>query len=384
MNDVYCSAKFTELQVHISSRLLYNCCKAYPERINLDWLERNPGKLFYTPTMVQDRTEMLAGKKCKSCDWGCYKYEEQGLSSARTEVKNKGRISNTEGSLIDLQIALSTDCNLTCAYCSAEWSTSWSKDLKENGRYNIKEIDNDHYNNWTNLWSKMKQKDRSTDSKFFHLMLREIELSKNIQTLSILGGEPLLNNNLISFLDRVPDKKVRITSGLGVSVSRLEKILKQVKDKNVEFIISAESTERNFEFIRYGSSWKDFLRKIDMIKNNGNPMTFMSTINNLSIFDIKSFYELMSQHYRVIFNSVTSRPLLQANVLDDRSKENFIRSLGEKTNNEFYKKIIDILKVPYEEKERKNLSIFLKEFALRRKLSLDIFPDHFLKWLEII
>ena len=382
MNDVYCSAKFTELQVHISSRLLYNCCKAYPERIN--WLERNPGKLFYTPTMVQDRTEMLAGKKCKSCDWGCYKYEEQGLSSARTEVKNKGRISNTEGSLIDLQIALSTDCNLTCAYCSAEWSTSWSKDLKENGRYNIKEIDNDHYNNWTNLWSKMKQKDRSTDSKFFHLMLREIELSKNIQTLSILGGEPLLNNNLISFLDRVPDKKVRITSGLGVSVSRLEKILKQVKDKNVEFIISAESTERNFEFIRYGSSWKDFLRKIDMIKNNGNPMTFMSTINNLSIFDIKSFYELMSQHYRVIFNSVTSRPLLQANVLDDRSKENFIRSLGEKTNNEFYKKIIDILKVPYEEKERKNLSIFLKEFALRRKLSLDIFPDHFLKWLEII
>ena len=121
-----------------------------------------------------------------------------------------------------------------------------------------------------------------------------------------------------------------------------------------------------------------------MIKNNGNPMTFMSTINNLSIFDIKSFYELMSQHYRVIFNSVTSRPLLQANVLDDRSKENFIRSLGEKTNNEFYKKIIDILKVPYEEKERKNLSIFLKEFALRRKLSLDIFPDHFLKWLEII
>ena len=384
MNDVYCSAKFTELQVHISSRLLYNCCKAYPERINLDWLERNPGKLFYTPTMVQDRTEMLAGKKCKSCDWGCYKYEEQGLSSARTEVKNKGRISNTEGSLIDLQIALSTDCNLTCAYCSAEWSTSWSKDLKENGRYNIKEIDNDHYNNWTNLWSKMKQKDRSTDSKFFHLMLREIELSKNIQTLSILGGEPLLNNNLISFLDRVPDKKVRITSGLGVSVSRLEKILKQVKDKNVEFIISAESTERNFEFIRYGSSWKDFLRKIDMIKNNSNPMTFMSTINNLSIFDIKSFYELMSQHYRVIFNSVTSRPLLQANVLDDRSKENFIRSLGEKTNNEFYKKIIDILKVPYEEKERKNLSIFLKEFALRRKLSLDIFPDHFLKWLEII
>jgi MoaA/NifB/PqqE/SkfB family radical SAM enzyme len=384
MNDVYCSAKFAELQVHISSRLLYNCCKAYPERIDLDWLENNPGKLFHTPTMVQDRTEMLAGKKCKSCDWGCYKYEEQGLLSARTEIKNNGYINNTEGSLIDLQIALSTDCNLTCAYCSAEWSTSWSTDLKENGRYNIKEIDDDHYNTRVALWSKMKQKNRSTDSKFFHLVLREIELSKTIKRLAILGGEPLLNNNLISLLDRVTDKKVSITSGLGVSIPRLEKILKQIKDKNIDFIISAESTGKYFEFIRYGSEWKDFLRKTDMIKNNGNPIRFITTINNLSIFDIKSFYELMNQHHYITFNSVTNRPFLQANVLDDLSKKHFIESIGEDTNNEYYKKIIDILKIPYEEKERKNLSIFLKEFARRRSLSLDIFPNHFLKWLEII
>ena len=52
--DYYCSAKFTELQVHVQSRLLYNCCKAYPERVNLDWLEENPGRLFHTDTMVED------------------------------------------------------------------------------------------------------------------------------------------------------------------------------------------------------------------------------------------------------------------------------------------------------------------------------------------
>lgn len=383
MNDVYCSSKFTELQVHIPSRLLYNCCKAYPERIDLDWLERNPGKLFHTPTMVQDRTEMVAGKRCKSCDWGCYKYEDQGLSSARTEAKHKGRINNTDGSLIDLQIALSTDCNLTCAYCSPEWSTSWSTDLKENGRYNVKEIDQTH-TNFVDLWSKMKQKDRSTDSKFFHLVLREIELSQTLKRISILGGEPLLNNNLIGLLDRAPDKNFRIISGLGVSVLRLEKILKKTKDKNVEFHISAESTGKYFEFIRYGSNWKDFLKKIDMIKDNGNRIYFITTINNLAIFDIKSFYELMNQQHYITFNSVTDRPFLQANVLDDLSKKHFIESVGEHTNNEYYKKIIDILKVPCKEEERKNLSIFLKEFARRRSLSLDIFPNHFLKWLEII
>ena len=93
MNDVYCSTKFTDLAVSVPSRLLYNCCKAYPERVNLDWLEENPGKLFHTPTMTQDRTEMLAGKKCKSCDWGCYQYEELGLTSPRAD-KEPMKIDN--------------------------------------------------------------------------------------------------------------------------------------------------------------------------------------------------------------------------------------------------------------------------------------------------
>jgi len=133
MSDVYCSTKFKELQVHVQSRLLYNCCKAWPERIDLNWLENNPGKLFHTPTMVADRQLMLEGKRSKSCEHGCYQYEDQGLTSARNLYKDK-KIIDVYNPLETLQISLSNDCNLTCAYCSSEWSTAWHRDIKKKWR----------------------------------------------------------------------------------------------------------------------------------------------------------------------------------------------------------------------------------------------------------
>src|SRR6056300_450914 len=129
--DYYCSAKFTDLQVHVQSRLLYNCCKAYPERVDIEWLEANPGRLFHTDTMLADRKLMLEGKSCASCHHGCYKYEEQGLPSTRLQQHNHEVISDTGAPLKRLQISLSTDCNMTCMYCGPEWSTSWHKDIKK-------------------------------------------------------------------------------------------------------------------------------------------------------------------------------------------------------------------------------------------------------------
>ena len=102
--DYYCAAKFTDLQVHVQARSLYNCCRAYPERVDLDWLESNPGKLFHTETMVSDRKLMLENKSCQSCHHGCYKYEEQGLPSMRRLHKGQPKINDPYASLKNIQI----------------------------------------------------------------------------------------------------------------------------------------------------------------------------------------------------------------------------------------------------------------------------------------
>ncbi len=236
----YCSTKFTDLTVHVQSRLLYNCCKAWPERVNLDWLEANPGKLFHTPTMAEDRQIMLDGGRCDSCTHGCYKYEDQGLVSARLR-SDPVQITVPDAPLRRLQISLSNDCNLSCAYCGPEWSTGWQRDIIRNGPYEVGESQLNN-TNWSRLWDRMKQRQRSTDTRFFQLLLREIELATDLEEVAVLGGEPLLHNQLPEVLTRVQGKRVTIASGLGVSDSRLRQFLKRHRGQNIEFMCSAEST----------------------------------------------------------------------------------------------------------------------------------------------
>jgi MoaA/NifB/PqqE/SkfB family radical SAM enzyme len=304
------------------------------------------------------------------------------LVSARNKSEDK-KIIDIYNPLETLQISLSNDCNLTCAYCSSEWSTAWHDDIKKNGKYSIDGYKNKN-DNWAKLWSKIKQKNRSHDTKFFKLLCKEISLNPQIKNIKILGGEPLLNNHLYKILETIEDKKIKIISGLGVNIQRLKKIIDNFKDnKNISFSISAESTGNIFEFVRYGSQWDDFLAKVDYIKNNGIIIDFLAVISNITSFGIVSFYDMFSDQHRITYNSVTDRPFLQPNVLDDLSKNILIDSIQDKMDNKFFIHVKKSIIQPHKDIERKNLSIFLKEFSNRRKLKLDIFPVHFLKWLEL-
>jgi len=380
--DYYCSTKFTELQVHVQSRLLYNCCKAYPERVNLEWLEANPGKLFHTDTMIKDRKLMLENKSCVSCHFGCYKYEEQGLISSRIKLKTNKFISDPKAPLKNLIIALSTDCNLTCAYCSPEWSSSWQKDIEKNGNYELTDfkIKND---NFAKLWSKIKQKSRSTESKFFHLLLKEISLAKDLEVIGMMGGEPLLHNQLEMFLEQIEDKKITITTGLGVSLSRLSRLLKKMKGKKIGFFVSGETTGSFFEFLRYGASWEDFLTKVKMISDYGFKIGFISTISNISLFDFTNFYNTFHNSYNIWINSMHEKPFLMPHVIDDKSKDDFIKTSKKYENTKTFQNILKSLNVDVNEIDRINLGNYVKQFSSRRSIDISFLPEHFRKWCNL-
>ncbi len=380
--DYYCSTKFTELQVHVQGRLLYNCCKAYPERVNLEWLEANPGKLFHTDTMIKDRKLMLENKSCVSCHFGCYKYEEQGLISSRIKLKTNKFISDPKAPLKNLIIALSTDCNLTCAYCSPEWSSSWQKDIEKNGNYELTDfkIKND---NFAKLWSKIKQKSRSTESKFFHLLLKEISLAKDLEVIGMMGGEPLLHNQLEMFLEQIEDKKITITTGLGVSLSRLSRLLKKMKGKKIGFFVSGETTGSFFEFLRYGASWEDFLTKVKMISDYGFKIGFISTISNISLFDFTNFYNTFHNSYNILINSMHEKPFLMPHVIDDKSKDDFIKTSKKYENTKTFQNILKSLNVDVNEIDRINLGNYVKQFSSRRSIDISFLPEHFRKWCNL-
>jgi organic radical activating enzyme len=378
--EYYCSTKFTDLEVSVQSRLLYNCCKAYPERVDLDWLEANPGRLFHTDTMLQDRGLMLDNKSCVSCHHGCYKYEEQGLPSQRQQHKNTTKISDPQAPLSTLQISLSTDCNLTCMYCSPQWSSSWHRDIDNNGEYLLDGVPVKQNDKWSTLWAKMKQKSRGMESRFFQLLLREIKLSTGLQKVTLLGGEPLLNNQLDQVLEHVHGKKINIVTGLGVSHARLRQILQIIKGMDVSFSISAEATGPLFELIRHGVTWSDFRERVSMIEENGNSIQFISTISNLSVLGFNDFYDLYSKDHDIILNTLSDTAWMMPHVLDHRSKNDFIDSTQNKHNLPEFNTIFDMIDKTPEDKDRINTGDYLKQFSSRRSVDLDFLPAHFLKW----
>ena len=378
--EYYCSTKFTDLEVSVQSRLLYNCCKAYPERVDLDWLEANPGRLFHTDTMLQDRGLMLDNKSCVSCHHGYYKYEEQGLPSQRQQHKNTTKISDPQAPLSTLQISLSTDCNLTCMYCSPQWSSSWHRDIDNNGEYLLDGVPVKQNDKWSTLWAKMKQKSRGMESRFFQLLLREIKLSTGLQKVTLLGGEPLLNNQLDQVLEHVHGKKINIVTGLGVSHARLRQILQIIKGMDVSFSISAEATGPLFELIRHGVTWSDFRERVSMIEENGNSIQFISTISNLSVLGFNDFYDLYSKDHDIILNTLSDTAWMMPHVLDHRSKNDFIDSTQNKHNLPEFNTIFDMIDKTPEDKDRINTGDYLKQFSSRRSIDLDFLPAHFLKW----
>ena len=381
--DYYCSQKFTDLQVHVQSRLLYNCCKAYPERVDLDWLEANPGKLFHTDTMLEDRELMLDNKSCASCHYGCYKYEEQGLTSDRQNYVNDEKILDPHAPIRHLAISLSTDCNLTCMYCSPEWSSSWQKDIEKNGDYLLDGVSVKKNNSWSNLWAKMKQKSRGMESRFFAQILREIKLSTGIKSVSILGGEPLLNNQLDQMLDHVHGKEITITTGLGVSDSRLTKVLQKTKGMDVRFDVSGESTGRLFELIRHGVTWNDFQNRVNMIRQNGHQIKFISTISNLSILGFADFYDKYHSDHKITINNLTGADWMMPHVLDTKSKMQFIDSMQSKKDLPEFRRLLLMIKTTPDDTHRVNMANYLAEFSSRRGLNLDFLPKSFLKWIDI-
>jgi molybdenum cofactor biosynthesis enzyme MoaA len=380
--DHYCSTKFTDLQVHVGSRLLYNCCVAYPERADINWLEKNPGKIFETNTMIKDRKLMLENKSCDSCHFGCYKYEQQGLSSTRLEQPNAKKITEITAPLRNLQISLSNDCNLKCVYCNSEWSSSWHRELADHGDIKLDGtvVKN---NNWSTLWSKIKQKDRSVDSKFFQILLKEIKLAKNIQSITVLGGEPLLHNQLFDIIESVgKDKKINLVTGLGVNTKRLQNIIKKLHGKKINFRISGESTNSNFEFIRHGLKWKDYCDRIKIIQDMGFSIELISTISNISLLDFPNFYEKFSKTFPISLGMVRTMPFLLPNVLDRQNKDQIVKWMSDQNNKEFTP-YVESLSAPYTEIQKKNCGQYINELARRRKVDLNFIPSSFKDWCGI-
>jgi molybdenum cofactor biosynthesis enzyme MoaA len=117
-----------------------------------------------------------------------------------------------------------------------------------------------------------------------------------LKNVYMAGGEPLLikeNAELLSVLLEVnPNIELRINTNLSKTNSGVMDLICQFK--NVHWTVSAESTGAQFEYMRYGSKWEEFLENLSKIRAlPGHKLTFnmiWGVLNYKGIFECIDYF----------------------------------------------------------------------------------------------
>lgn len=380
--NFYCSQKFTYLSVDVEKRLMYSCCAATPEKIDLSWLKNNTGQLFNTPLLQVERQMMLDNIPVASCETNCWRPERENIISRRqwsnTEVKTHTDVQTI--SPTTLNVILGSTCNLTCSYCCKQYSSAWRQDILNNGSY----LDQDRYTltNQDRVLLKISQAEHKGSTPF-QLIVDEVSNFDSLKAVVITGGEPLLYNGFIDLLNNFANvPEIIFYTGLGVNSLRLTEQLKKINNKeNIQIVISGENCGKLYEFNRYNNTWQHFLTNLNILKTQGFKTKFSSVISNLTVFGLSEFVDYFpSDEYT--YNWCNDPEFLSVNVIDDDSKAQLIKQFENK-NYPIGEQLISSLGTACTERQRQQFSIYLAEFSKRRNLALDIFPKSLLTWLKL-
>ena len=183
-----------------------------------------------------------------------------------------------------IDVRWSNLCNFACVYCGPTFSSKWASEL------NVAPA-------------------TPTDQQRLQFKDYIFNNAKKLKHVYLAGGEPLLmkeNLELLELLD--PNVNLRINTNLSKVDTRVFDRICEFK--NVHWIVSVESTDQEYEYMRYGGTWEDFLLNLNNINKLEHKITFNMLhllLNHMSIFKcIDSFKELGFHNNSFIVGPITS------------------------------------------------------------------------------
>ena len=200
--------------------------------------------------------------------------------------------------LSTIDIRWNNTCNFACVYCSPEFSSKWATEL------NVKFEDVSQHR-----FQQMKQYifDRADQLKHVYLA----------------GGEPLLLKENLELLKLLKEKNPNVNLRINTNLSKVDTHIFDTicEFPNVHWTISVESMEEEYEYIRYGGNWSDFLDNLNQIQKLDHKISFNMLhflLNYNSIFDCIEFLQARGFHN----NSFVVGVLMEPNYLNIRHLPN--------------------------------------------------------------
>jgi molybdenum cofactor biosynthesis enzyme MoaA len=167
-------------------------------------------------------------------------------------------------------------CNFACVYCNPEFSSKWADELK------IQQVQPTH--------------EQVESMKLY--------VTKNASTLKhvyLAGGEPLLMKENLELLDVLKTVNPNINLRINTNLSKVDtQVFDRVCEfKNVHWIVSLETIEDEYEYIRHGGSWTDFLDNLNTINQLDHKISFNMLhflLNPMSVFDCVDYLKELGFH----------------------------------------------------------------------------------------
>ncbi len=311
ISSSFCAAKWLDATVWLGSGSTTSCHLPPAHHVDLEALKENPSALHNTEHKKRQRAKMLRGERPKECEY-CWRIEDMERDAVSDRVFKtivysedaieKARVGGAEANINPetLEIAFDRTCNFACSYCNAAFSTTWAKDIRNEGPYQHLISDGAQSYQGNGNWAdavKTGEVNPYVDA-FWRWWP---ELSKSLKKLRITGGEPLLSPEiwkLFDFFEQNGSGELvfGVNSNLGGRDELITKLIEKSKFINqFDFYTSNESVSEQAEYIRDGLSYNRWCYNVERVIKEGNLRTFnvMMTINSLSLFTITDFMDQM-------------------------------------------------------------------------------------------
>jgi organic radical activating enzyme len=308
-----CLAKWQQVSLHLPTGLTNSCYHPPLHEIDAKLLGDNPSALHNTSYKKEQRKIMLRNERPQECGY-CWTQEDLGNLSDRHYRSGEPWAAEHFDAIVDstgdedaipsyVEVNFNHACNLKCSYCSPQFSSTWADEITRYGAFPT----SNYHNDPSFFQGRRRPIPAREDNPYVDAFWEWWPtLYTRLKHFRMTGGEPLMDRNTYRVFDYVlalpkSDLHIDVTSNFSVEEKLWEQYfsyVSQLCNTNIEHFMQYVSLDSGIpehaEYIRYGMKFKQVLARVDYFLRhipNRNSLTFIITMNNLSVLGLKRLLE---------------------------------------------------------------------------------------------
>ena len=307
LGEGLCLAKWKQVSLHLPTGLNNSCYHPPLHSIDASAVTLNPSALHNTTHKKEQRKIMLRQERPGECSY-CWTQEDLGNLSDRHYRSGEPWAAKDFHSILEstgdedvvpsyVEVNFNHACNLSCSYCSPQFSSTWQAEVDKSGGYPTLPIHNDP----SHFTGRNRPIPAREENPYVNAFWRWWpELYPELEHFRMTGGEPLMDKNTYRVFDYVlanpsPKLHLNVTSNFSVEPALFEKYLDYVKQmttnepKYLEHFMQYVSLDAMFERAEYGRHGMNFERVWENVNRflaevpNRSSLTFIITMNTLNV-----------------------------------------------------------------------------------------------------